>query len=80
MQGSDGVITSEPSKLDQMLREAWQGVFQAAGENVPEQIATFMERYGEFVFEHDEVSMSRLTGEQLMRAAVNAGLTAPGVD
>eukprot|EP00969_Alexandrium_andersonii_P373921 15485094-Alexandrium_andersonii.AAC.1 len=80
MRESGGGYTSDPNKLDQLMRESWGAVYGNGRPECSDALPGFMGAYGAFLFGACPQALPSLTGEQLMRTARASADTAAGVD
>eukprot|EP00969_Alexandrium_andersonii_P168700 7455905-Alexandrium_andersonii.AAC.1 len=73
-------VTCDPTRIEEILREAWNAIFQKGAHMLTQQADTFMAERGHLFPQRGQDGLGRLSGSRVRRCAEAGPATSAGSD
>ena len=80
LRDSNGTITTDPTRIDQLVQQAWQRVYDGNSDDHPSTISKYLAKYASYIAMHSSFTVDPITVEELRNTCSNYPRTAVGLD
>ena len=80
LQTPDGIWTTDPEELDQLIQQAWEPVYRGNSTNHSNLVETFVAKYAEFIYTAPAHPTNPIDPQDLQQASRENPDTAGGLD